>query len=113
VRVSGTKNAAASGTELVVDAFSSRDSAALVSQPAGDWRLVNTKSGKDLTPPATSTGLTQFTWSDLSAQRWNLTRQTNGTYFIGNVGSGMFMDVAGEPPFPLPRPALQCILRLR
>jgi hypothetical protein len=35
-------------------------------------------------------------------------------YRIGSdPSSDISLDQAGEPPFPLPRPALQCILRLR
>lgn len=96
VRVTGTKNAASSGTEIVLDAFTSRDSAGLVSQPSGEYRLVNAQSGKDITVTTGSSGATQFPWNEVASQRWLFLPQADGTHFIGNPASNLWLDVAGQ-----------------
>ena len=95
VRVAGTKNASSSGTEIIVDAFSSRDSQSLAATPSGSSRIISSHSGKDLTETPGIAPLKQFTWGAQPGQTWQLNPQADGSHHLTRADGSGWVGIAG------------------
>lgn len=101
VRVSGNKNPAASGFEIIVDSFTAPSPKPATNMIDGSARIINRLTGKTVTvsgadPLAENAPLQQFSWGGSGTQVWNFDPLPGGSFTIASQTSEMAQDLNGN-----------------